>query len=195
MMKKEHAATRRAWLGQASAGLLALGLAGCAQWMGPQGVVFSEAELQTLLAKRFPLDRRLLEVLEVRISEPKLGLLPQQDRVSAELKVSATDRLFASELDGELALSTALRVEPSDRSLRLKDVRVTRLSLNQRGQPAAASERSQRLGAAIAERMLEGVVLHQFRAEQWDRLMAAGYATPTVNITSRGLELRAVPAR
>lgn len=194
-MKRKHDATRRAWLGRTSVGLLALGLAGCAQWMGPQGVAFSEAELQTLLAKRFPLDRRLLEVLEVRISEPKLGLLPQQDRVSAELKVSATDRLFASELDGELALSTALRVEPSDRSLRLKDVRVTRLSLNQRGQPAAASERSQRLGAAIAERMLEGVVLHQFRAEQWDRLMAAGYATPTVNITSRGLELRAVPAR
>lgn len=194
-MKREHDASRRAWLGRTAAGLLALGLTGCAQWMGPQGVVFSEAELQALLAKRFPLDRRLLEVLEVRISEPKLGLLPQQDRVSAELKVSATDRLFASELAGELALSTALRVEPSDRSLRLKDVRVTRLSLNQRGQPAAASERSQRLGAAIAERMLEGVVLHQFRAEQWDRLMAAGYATPTVNITSRGLELRAVPAR
>lgn len=194
-MKNEHATSRRAWLGRAAGGLMVLSLAGCAQWMGPQGVVFSEAELQTLLAKRFPLDRRLLEVLEVRISEPKLGLLPQQDRVSAALRVSATDRLFASELEGELALSTALRVEPSDRSLRLKDVRVTRLSLNQRGQPAAASERSQRLGAAIAERMLEGVVLHQFRAEQWDRLMAAGYATPTVNITSRGLELRAVPAR
>jgi hypothetical protein len=170
-----------------------LGLAGCANLAGPRSVVYSEAELQALLARRFPLDRRMLEVLDVRITEPRVGLLPDQNRLSAELDVTATDRLFAGDYLGRLALTTALRVEPSDRSLRLKDVRVSRLTWDQRGTPG--SERIQRLGSLIAERLLEDVSLHQFRAEQWDRLMDAGYAPPSVKVTRAGLELKAVPAR
>lgn len=173
----------------AAAGLLA----GCATLAGPRTVVFSEAELQALLARRFPLDRRLMEVMEVQISEPRLGLLPQQNRLGAELTVAANDRLFATRLRGQLSLTTSLRVEPTDRSLRLKDVRVTQLTLDKLGE--ASSERGQRLGTLIVERLLEDTTIHQFRAEQWDRLMAAGYAPPTVAVTSRGLELTAVPAR
>lgn len=177
-------------LGAASAAAL---LSGCATLAGPRTVVFSESELQALLARRFPLDRRLMEVLEVRISEPHVGLLPQQNRLSAELTVSANDRLFANRLHGQLSLTTGLRVEPTDRSLRLKDVRVTQLTLDKLGE--AASERGQRLGTLIVERLLEDTTIHQFRVEQWDRLMSAGYAPPTVAVTSRGLELTAAPAR
>ena len=173
----------------ATAGLLG----GCAGLIGPRTVVFSEADLQALLARRFPLDRRLMEVLEVQISEPHVGLLPQQNRLSAELTVAANDRLFATRLRGQLSLTTSLRVEPTDRSLRLKDVRVTRLTLDKLGE--AASERGQRLGTLIVERLLEDTSIHQFRVEQWDRLMSAGYAPPTVAVTSRGLELTAAPAR
>ena len=170
-----------------------LGLSGCAHLAGPRSVVYTEADLQALLARRFPLERRLLEVLEVKVTEPRIGLLPEQNRLSAELDVAATDRLFAGQYHGRLSLTTALRVEPSDRSLRLKDVRVSRLTWDKRGD--AVSERIQRLGTLIAERLLEDVSLHQFRAEQWERLMSAGYAPPSIRVTPAGLELKAVPAR
>lgn len=170
-----------------------LGLAGCAQLAGPRTVVYSEAELQALLARRFPLERRLLEVLEVRVTEPRLGLLPDQDRLSAELDVALSDRLFGGHYEGRLSLTTALQVDAQARSLKLKDVRVSRLTWDRRGEPAA--ERVQRLGTVLAERVLEGLTLHSFRPEQWDRLMAAGYAPPSVRVTPAGLEVRAVPAR
>lgn len=175
-------------------GWVVLGWAtGCAQLAGPRSVVYREAELQALLAKRFPLDRRLLEVLEVRVTEPRVGLLPDQGRLWAELDVALTDRLFGGHYDGRLSLTTALQVDADSRSLRMKDVRVSRLTWDSRGQPTA--ERVQRLGTVLAERVLEGMTLHSFRPEQWDRLMAAGYSAPTVHITSSGLEVRAVPAR
>lgn len=179
--------------GAAGLALASLGLAGCANLVGPRSVVYSEADLQALLARRFPTERRLLEVLDVKVSEPRIGLLPDQNRLSAELDVAVTDRLFASQYHGRLSLTTALRVEPSDRSLRLKDVRVSRLTWDKRGD--AASERIQRLGTVIAERLLDDVSLHQFKAEQWERLMSAGYAPPSIRVTSAGLELKAVPAR
>ena len=175
------------------AGPLVLGGAGCAQLAGTRSVVYSEQELQQLLARRFPLDRRLLEVLDVRVTEPRVGLLPDANRLSAELDVTAVDRLFAGEYHGRLSLTTALRIAPADRSLRMTDVRVSRLTWDRRGDPA--SERLQRLGTLLAERLLEDFSLHQFRADQWDRLMAAGYAPPTLRITRAGVEVSAQPAR
>ena len=88
------AATRAAAL---VAGLaMTLGLPGCAGLGGPRVVTLGEAELNTLVARQFPRQQRLLEVFDVEISRPALRLLPERNRLAVTLALSARDRLSLS---------------------------------------------------------------------------------------------------
>lgn len=166
-------------------------LAGCAQLAGPRSVVFSQAELQQMLDRKFPLERRLLEVMEVQVSQPRLTLLPERDRVALELQADATDRLFASAFHGRLALESALRLDPQDGSIRLTQVRVTSFTLEKDG--VAPRLPLQRLGAVLAEKVLEDTVIHQLRPEQRERLTRAGYQPGRIEVTPAGILITVVP--
>ena len=166
-------------------------LSACAQLAGPLSVNWSEAELNQMLSRRFPLDRRMLEVLDVKVSQPVLTLLPATNRLAADLTVDALDRLFGKTFRGHLAVETALRYEPADHTLRLAEVRVTAFSLEAAGN--APSAPVQRLGAALAETVLDGAIIHRVTPEQLDRLARRGYQPGSVQVTARGLTLTAVP--
>jgi len=178
--------------GRAVALLLAATLlSGCVQLAGPRSVVFSEAELQQMLERKFPLDRRLLEVMEVQVSQPRLSLLPERDRLALDLQADATDRLFASAFHGRLALESGLRLDPQDGSIRLSQVRVTTFTLDKDGVPPRLP--LQRLGAVLAEKVLEDTVIHQLKPEQMERLTRAGYRPGQIDITPAGIVISVVP--
>lgn len=166
-------------------------LSGCAQLMGPQTVSWSEADLNQMLARRFPLDRRLLDLLDVKVSQPHVQLLGERNRLATELSVEATDRLFATRYQGRIALESGLRYEPSDQTLRLSEVRVTAFNLDTAG--ARTPQMAQKLGAAMAEGMLNDAVIHRLSPEQLARLSQKGYRPGSVQISARGLELTVVP--
>lgn len=184
----------RAAAGLAGAGALACTLGGCAQLAGPRSVTYSQAELQQMLDRKFPQERRLLEVLDVTLLTPVLALLPDRNRVGLALQVQAGERLFASPLRGRLALESGLKLGVEDGSIRLVQVRVTSLTWET---PDGAAPRLpvQRLGSVLAERLLEGTVLHQLKPEQLERLTRAGYQPGTVEVTSSGITISVVPAK
>ena len=157
-----------------------------------RNVSFSESELQRLLERAFPLERRVLDVLEVVVATPRLRLLPEQNRLALELDINARDRLFGGQWPGRLALESALRYEPSDQSLRLAQVRVLQFSLN----PGSGAARPQleRLGTVLAERVLEGFSVYRLPPEKAAKLQRAGMAPGAVNINTRGVEITLVPA-
>ncbi|HSI59042.1 MAG TPA: hypothetical protein VLA16_15890 [Ideonella sp.] len=170
---------------------MALVLAGCAQLAGPRSVVFSEGELQQMLERKFPLDRRMLEVMEVKVSQPQLRLLPERNRLTLDLQADATDRLFANALHGRLALESGLRLDPRDASIRLTQVRVTAFTLDKDG--ASPRVPLQRLGALVAETLLEDAAIHQLKPEQMERLTRAGYQPGSIEITPAGIVISVVP--
>lgn len=172
---------------------LAPGLVGCAQLAGPRSVTYSQSELQQMLDRKFPQERRLLEVLDVTLDSPQLALIPERNRVALTLQVQAGERLFASSVKGRLGLEGGLKLEPQDASLRLVQVRVTTLTWET---PDGATPRLpvQRLGSVLAERLLEGTVLHQLKPEQLERLGRAGYQPGSVQVTPAGITLSVVPA-
>ena len=90
----------RAWRRRfALAGLSMLALLGaCAT--GPRTVSVSASELQAWIARRFPVERRVLEVFELRLSAPTVRLLPQDNRLVTELNLLATDRLSGRSQQG-----------------------------------------------------------------------------------------------
>lgn len=170
-------------------------LVGCARIVGPQTLVYTPQELTRLWAGRFPLERRLLEVLDVRIEQPSLSVAGQGEptpRLATRLQVQAKERLFASRWQGQLALESGLRFEPSDQSLRLKGVRVVGLTPES---GALAAGMAQRLGAALAESVLEDMALYHLSVEQRERAARLGFEVAGVRVVSEGVEVRWAPKR
>jgi hypothetical protein len=158
-------------------------LAGCAQ--GPRVVSVSMPELTARLARDFPLDRRWLEVFDVRVSEPRLSPETASNRMRADFRIQAQDRLSGRKLDARVAAIAGLRWEPSDRTLRLERVD---LDLPDRDdQPSttearAGTELVRRLGLVLAGRLLEDQVVWRAPADQ-------ALVVQRVTVTSSGLEL------
>jgi hypothetical protein len=185
---------RRLVLGLAPWGAAAaLGLAGCASGlMAPKSVSLSERELADMMARAFPLDRKLLEVVDVHVSAPRLTLLPERNKLAVDLDLNGADRLFGKAFKGRLAFESGLRFEPSDHSLRLAQVRVNELSLDSGG---AAQALTQRLGAALAEKVLEGHAVHRLSEDRRAQLQKFGVQPGMVRVTSGGLEMALEPVR
>ena len=166
-------------------------LAACAQVLGPQSISYSANDLNAMLDKRFPLDRRLAEVLDIRISRPTVSLVPERNHLATRLTMEGADRLFGSRFTGALALEYGVRYEASDQTLRLVDVHVTELHWNE----AVSSGRGviQRFGGAAVEQMLEDTVIHKLTPEQLERAARYGYQPSAAQVTLRGLEITLVP--
>lgn len=180
---------RRHLLGCTALALLALG--GCAGLLGPPTVTLSEAEIARLMARNFPVDRSLLDIFDVTVDAPRVRLLPESNRLAADVSVRARNRLFAQGWQGQLGFDAALRWEPSDQTVRLSRVRVHDLALVDPG--AFNRNTVERLGAALAERVLEDSAIYRLPAQRAAQLREKGYQPASVNVTGRGLEIRFVP--
>jgi hypothetical protein len=160
-------------------------LAGCAGLGVPSRLTLSQPELDERLARRFPRTQRVLEVLDLTLSEPRVALLPTQNRLGCEFALGVRERLLDNRYAGHIAFDTALRWEPRDASLRLAQVAVQRLDLA--GAPGALTGQAQRLGRLLAEQVLEGFTLWQMPPEQQQRLQRAGVGVGAIEVTPQGL--------
>jgi hypothetical protein len=187
-MHEPKTTSRRA----AVAAALATLLAACAG-IDPRHVTFSEADLQSLLERRFPRQQRLMEWLDVTLARPSLRLVPERNRIATALDLAASERLSGRSLRGSLAIEHALRFEPSDATLRLTHVKVEAIQLELAGTPL--SGQAARLGGMVAERLLEDFVIYRVGDDKRALLERAGVNNADVAITARGVELRFAPAR
>jgi len=182
---------RRRWCGLAALSMLAL-LGACAA--GPRTVSVSASELQALIAKRFPIERRVLEVFELQLSAPTVRLLPQDNRLATELNLLATDRLSGRSLQGLLGLSFALRYEGADGTLRLMQPRVERFDVGDgSGQASRLGAQAQHVVGPWAEQLLDDAVVHRLKNEQLAALRAAGYQPGTLTVTAQGIDVVLMP--
>ena len=198
------------------------GLAGCGGLIDPQTLTLSEAELNTLIGRAFPLQRRVLELLDVQMSAPQLRLLPAVNRLAVALVVSTQDRVFGRSARGSLRFDAGLRWAAAEAAIRLTQVRVQQLRLDGGGNTAAleatapttpspspspppsppvdsgdagamVAGSAARLGLALAERVLEDLPLYRLSPERQARLRQLGLQPGTVRVTSAGLQLSLVP--
>ena len=177
-------------------------------------MTLSEAELNALIARAFPLQRRVLELLDVQMSAPQLRLLPDANRLAVALVVSTQDRVVGRSARGSLRFDAALRWDSTESAIRLAQVRVQQLRLdggdNTAGLDANAAaapalpvspidagalvaSHAARLGLALAERALEGLPLYRLSPERQARLRQLGLQPGTVQVTSAGLQMTLVP--
>jgi hypothetical protein len=165
----------------------AAALASCAGLGGPPTVTLSASDIERLVQRQFPIDRRMLDVFDVTLNAPRISLLPERNRVAAVVKVQARSILVRGSWQGQLTLDSALRWEPSDQTVRLNQVRVQDLAI----EDATALSRSaaERMGAAMAERLLEDFALYTLPAERAAQMRALGMAPAAVTVTGKGVEI------
>ncbi len=118
-------------LGLASAALL---LGGLALWLhGERTTVrIGQAQLRAELDKRFPIERPVFLLLNYRLFEPRLTLLPQTGRVALGLSIGLNARLDGerTRLQGSIDVETGLRYDDAAGALYLIDPVITDLALD-----------------------------------------------------------------
>ena len=179
----------------AAAGGMALGalglLGGCAGMMGSHDVVLSESRLMLLLAGQFPMERRVLEVVDLSVTNPQLRLLPESNRLATELDVAAQDRLFGNSAQGHVKLDYGLRFEVSDHSIRMVDLRVRDLQLASGSNALRGA--AQRLGTLVAEQLLEDRPLYKMKSAQVDEMERLNLVAGPIRVTPQGLVMTVSP--
>lgn len=174
-------------------GFLSAFLAGCATLGGPKTLTFSEAELARLIERNGPVDRRLLDVLDVHVSAPRVKLLPETNRLATEMNVSTTERISGKSYGGRIGFDYALRYDEPEQAIRLTQVRVNKFELD--GVPSPSMRGFSKFGALIAEQMLENLALYRFKPSDLRNAEGRGYKPGAVTVTSRGIEVTLAPIR
>ena len=157
----ERTLTRRTLLGASAALLSGRALAGF-NFFDSEYTATRE-ELQRLIARRFPLTRQYGALVSVSLSDPQLSLDAAANRIALAAQVAIASALLPQPVGGQVAISSALRYDPPTRALRLEQPHVEQITLDGVHGPDAG--RLQRIGAVVAQELLQGQALHTFRAE------------------------------
>lgn len=167
-------------------------LAGCAA-PGPRSTVISQDKLQTLLAAHFPYTGKIGPLFELQAQAPQLRLLPAQNRLGTAIQVQVTERLTYAVFNGVLDVDYGVQFEPSDHTLRMANVHVNTLSFS--GVPERYQAVVLGLAPQLAERLLDGVKLHQVSAKDMAVVNGWGYEPGSIDVTDAGLRITLNPKK
>jgi len=181
---------RYGWKLVCAALVLAL-VAGCAALFGPRNVEVSLAQLQQAVERRFPIQRRYLELIDVTVAAPRVLLRPESNRLATEFEVLLGERVFNGQHRGTIALNYGLRFEPSDNSVRLTNVRVDRFEIE--GASALLRQQLDRVGVLLAEQTLNERPIYTLRSKDVEAVQSHGYRPGEIRVTPSGLVITLLP--
>jgi hypothetical protein len=166
-------------------------LAACASIMGPRTITLTEADVARQIAKLYPLERKLLGELTVRVEAPRVKLLSASNRIATDLDFSGSLDRSGKASRGSIALDYALRFDEAAQAVRMTQVRVARVQMDTlNDKPKAIVEK---FGALLAEQLLNDVAIYRFKPEDLKTAEGKGYKPGSVAVTSRGVEITMVP--
>lgn len=170
-------------------------LAGCAAISppGPKTYTISQAQLLDLIVQKFPFNERVAELLDLQALAPRIKLLPQTNRIATELDLNLSERFLRNTFKGSLVMDYGLRLEPSDNSVRMTDVKVSSLQLS--GVPAAYQPFVNGLAPLLAERLLKDFTLHKISAADTAAVNGWLYEPGVFQVTPQGLSISLIPKR
>jgi hypothetical protein len=191
-------ALRRISIGGGVTLLVAAGagsLSGCAGLeKALKGYELSLEKLRESMAGFFPLKRKLLDYFDVGLALPKLALQPAANRIGTELDMSLSENRFINRsFSGQFGISSGLRYEPSDNSLRLASVNSDKLALP--GVPSLIAPQVEKVGGLLVEKVLEGYKVHAVPDSMVRTLDAIGLMPGTMKVSATGVGFDLVPRK
>ncbi len=160
---------------------------GCASLADMTRLFVGVDDLIAMLERQFPRRERFHDVIDVVLTHPRLRLVPQRNRLATELEVAATERLQGRSAKGSLALEYGLRYESSDASVRLAQVQVQSLRMDDAARAIGAL---QPIGRVLIEKLLEDMSITKLSAQRADALRRLSLTRAALTVTDRGLDIR-----
>lgn len=167
-------------------------LSGCSTLSGPHQIDIPLEKLQAGLDRRFPMNNRLFELLDLRLSHPRLRLLPEADRVAIELEAYVAPPFMQQSFTGALTVSGRLYIDAARGAVLMAEPHVDRFTLS-----GIDPSRQQQLGGAanqLMDKLVRDIPVYSFRME--DLRYAGIQFVPTRLVTTRnGLTVTLEPQR
>lgn len=175
-------------------GVLALAglVSSCATFVGPRDVEIPLYKLQAGLDRRFPLDNRMLELFDVRLSRPQLSMLPENDRVGLTMAAEIAPPFLKQSFTGSVAFSGRLYVDPARSAVFMTDARVDRFELD--GVAASAQRQFTKLANFAMENVTRDVPVYSFRMEDL-RYGGVQFVPTRIATTASGLVVTLEPQK
>lgn len=125
----------------------------------------SKKELETAIAPQFPRKLRYMEIFEVTLSNPRLGMDPDKNRLTTVVDAQiANPLLFAKPVNAALTMSSGFKYDPATRSLRLDAPKVE--NVDSQDLPPQYGQQLSALGNAAADKLLRDYAVYTFTPEQ-----------------------------
>ena len=171
--------------------LLASLLSSCASLTGPRQVEIPLHKLQAGLERRFPVNNRLMQIFDIRLSRPMLSLQPEADRVALALDASVSPPFASNAWSGSLAFSGRLYVDPGRSAVIMAEPRVDRLVL---GANPEAERQLTRVANSLIDTVVRDMPVYSF--DMQDLRYAGVQFIPTrIQTTRSGLLVTLEPAK
>ena len=167
-------------------------LSSCAGLLGPRSVDISMAQLQDAMNRKFPFNSRVLELFNINLTNPRLALQPDTNRIVTMMDASVAPPFTNKSWTGNFTLSGRLALDPVRRAVVLADPRMENFVLNGIGGPYAAQ--INRVGALLAEQLLTDMPLYTFAPDDF-RYGGTSFVPSQITTRSNGLVVTFVPAR
>jgi hypothetical protein len=172
--------------------LSALMLGSCAGLLGPRDVELSMAQLQDAMNRKFPFNSRYLELFNIRVTNPRLALQPETNRIVTTMDASIAPPFIKQSWNGSFTLSGRLALDPSRNAVVLADPHMENFAFN--GIDGAYTTQINRIGALLAEQLLKDMPLYTFSPNDF-RYAGTNFIPSQITTKSTGLVVTFVPAR
>lgn len=174
-------------LGMALAGVVGLNLLTMPSVFAQPGYTVSLDQLQKAVTQRFPLKRQAAGLVEFSMQTPQLRLLPEQNRLGAEMVLGAVGPALRDSFAGTFDVDFALRYETSDQTIRAYQLKVN--SLKMTGLAPAPSALLEAYAPNLAQQALLEVVMHKLRPQDLQLADTMGLEPSTITVTDKGLAI------
>ena len=154
-------------------------------------ITLSQAKLNELVAKRFPYTRTFSGLAELSLQSPRLRLLPQDNRLGTALDLVVAERLTGSRYSGGIDLDYGLRFDDQEGAIRMTDVKVNRIAVDQ--VPPAQRQLISQYAPRAAETLLSNMVLYRIPDEYLSMARNLGWVVSTLRVQPDGLRIELGP--
>lgn len=140
-------------------------LTACASLLGPREVELPVAKLQDALNRKFPFNSRYLELLAINVSNPRLTLQPETNRVMTTLDATIAPLFLKNSWKGSVTVSGTLALDSARSAVVLTEPRMENFMVD--GVDAAYTNQVARIGGLLAEQVFRNATLYTFDADSF----------------------------
>ena len=147
---------------------------------------FSRQELENGVRSQFPHDVTYMQLVAVRLSNPRLRLDAANNRVITKVDAHVSSQFLAAPLDGVITVSSGLKYDAAARAVRLDRPVVEQVDAP--GLPAAYAQQMNDIGKATAGQALDNYPLYTFTPEQL-QLNGQQFEPGAITVTPDGIKV------